>query len=72
MSTEQKKPWWQSVTVLSGVMQLLSGLGMSGLNINFVTGDFDGNIYVLWASVTPLLTGTLTIYGRLKATQRLK
>lgn len=63
---EASKPWWSSITLWSAVMQIATGFGLTGLQIDFTTGDFHGNIYELSGSVMPILTGMSTAYGRLR------
>jgi hypothetical protein len=67
MPTSIHKPWYQSITIWAGIVQLISGAGLTGLNLDVATGDFTGNIYELWASLSPMATGALTIWGRWRA-----
>ena len=62
------KPWYLSITFLAGVFFVLQGFGV---NIDFQTGDFSGNIYELWASISSMLGGFAVIYGRARASARL-
>lgn len=72
MSTETPvKPWWQSLAVWGGILTVLSGLGLTGIQIDVETGDFHGNVYALCASVMNLLTGVAAVYGRVRAVTRI-
>lgn len=71
MPETRTKPWWQSITILAGLLQIANGLGLAGVNIDFNTGDFDGNIYVLAASLGSMVTGAASIYGRRRATLKI-
>jgi hypothetical protein len=71
MPSNTSKRWWQSVTVWAGLFMLLNAAGLAGLNIDFATGDFSGNIYELWASVSGALAGIAAIYGRIRAATRI-
>jgi hypothetical protein len=47
---------------------MVSGAGLiGGLQIDFVTGDFNGNFRELFSSIAPVFTGVATIYGRARA-----
>ena len=65
------KPWYLSVTFLAGVFFVLQGFGLAGVNIDFQTGDFSGNIYELCASISSMVGGFAVIYGRARASARL-
>lgn len=64
------KPWWQSLTIWAGLLTMLSSLGFAGLSFDPATGDFTGNIFQLWASLTTTVTGAATVWGRIRATVR--
>lgn len=70
-TTERTKPWWQSITILAGVFMLLNAVGLTGLQIDWETGDFSGNIYDVYASVAQLTAGAAAIFGRLRAATRI-
>lgn len=68
---EAQKPWWQSVTVLAGIFMLLNAMGLAGLNVDWGTGEFSGNIYALWGSLSQIAGGAAAIFGRIRATARI-
>ncbi|MGO4834292.1 hypothetical protein AB4144_18705 [Rhizobiaceae sp. 2RAB30] len=67
----QSKHWWQSMAIWGGVLSVATALGLAGITIDPVTGDFSGNIYTLWGSVTALAGGIMAIVGRLRAVSRI-
>jgi hypothetical protein len=68
---ESAKPWWQSIAVWGGIFAILPLLGVAGLQFDPATGDFSGNIYQLWASITAAAGGAAAIFGRIRATARI-
>lgn len=68
---ESAKPWWQSVTVLAGIFMLLNAMGLAGLNIDWGTGEFSGNVYELWGSLYGMAGGAAAIFGRFRAKTRI-
>ena len=62
------KPWYLSITFLAGVFFVLQGFGLAGVNIDFQTGDFSGNIYELWASISSMVR---RLRGHLRSRPRL-
>ncbi|MER8745890.1 hypothetical protein NKI89_24915 [Mesorhizobium sp. M0309] len=68
---EKVKPWWQSIAVWAGVFSLLNSAGLAGINIDFSTGDFTGNIHELGASLVGFAASAGMIWGRIRATTRL-
>lgn len=68
---EPQKPWYLSITVLAGIFMLLNAMGLAGLHVDWETGEFSGNIYVLWGSLSQLAGGVAAIFGRIRATARI-
>ena len=68
--TIEAKPWWKSLTVWSGLLTVLTSFGFAGLAFDPLTGDFNGNVYELGASLSAFLSGAGAIYGRIRARVR--
>ncbi|RUW22146.1 MULTISPECIES: hypothetical protein [unclassified Mesorhizobium] len=68
---QSAKPWWQSLAVWAGVFSLLNSAGLAGINIDFSTGDFNGNIHELGASLIGFVTSIGMIWGRIHAKTRI-
>ncbi len=68
--TIEAKPWFKSLTVWSGLLTVLTSFGFAGLAFDPLTGDFNGNVYELAASLTSFLSGAGAIYGRVRAKVR--
>lgn len=66
------KPWYTSLTFLAGAFFVLQGFGLAGVNIDFQTGDFSGNIFELGTSVSSMLGGLAVLYGRARASTQLR
>lgn len=71
MNPSTVKPWYSSIGVWGGIFSILAATGFTGVNIDFTTGDFTGNIYDLWASIVGIASGGTALYGRLVATRRI-
>ncbi|BCH22481.1 hypothetical protein [Mesorhizobium sp. L-8-3] len=67
----QTKRWWQSVAVWGGVLSIATALGLAGITFDPASGDFSGNIYTLWGSITAFSGGVMAIVGRLRAVTRI-
>lgn len=67
----QTKHWWQSVAVWGGVLSVATAVGLAGITFDPGTGDFSGNIYTLWGSVSAFAGGIMSIVGRLRAVTRI-
>jgi len=61
------KRWWQSMAVWGGLLSLLTAFGLAGISFDPLTGDFSGNIYTLWGSLTAFAGGLMAIVGRVRA-----
>lgn len=67
----ETKRWWKSVAVWGGILSIATALGLAGIQFDPVTGDFSGNIYTLWGSITAFAGGVMAILGRLRAVARI-
>lgn len=67
----ETKPWWRSVAVWGGVLSVLTACGLAGISFDPLTGDFSGNIYTLWGSITGFAGGLMAIVGRVRAVARI-
>jgi hypothetical protein len=65
------KPWYRSIAVWGGIFAILPLLGVTGLQFDPTTGDFSGNIYQLWASITAAGGGVAATIGRIRAKARI-
>jgi hypothetical protein len=65
------KRWYRSVAVWGGVLSIATALGLAGITFDPVTGDFSGNIYTLWGSITAFAGGAMAILGRLRAVTKI-
>lgn len=63
--------WYKSTGIWFGLFSIATALGITGITIDFQTGDFEGNIYTLGASITALLQGVGLIFGRMKTATRI-
>lgn len=65
------KRWWESVAIWGGLLSMLTALGLAGIQFDPETGDFSGNIYTLWGSISAFVGGFMAIVGRLRAVTRI-
>jgi len=67
---EDLKPWYQSRAVAGGVIALLSaGAGLAGLVID---ADTQGQLIDLFVVGATTIGGALAIFGRIKASKKIK
>lgn len=66
------KAWYLSKTMWGGIIASVLGAASIGVQIDFVTGDFHGNVYELLTNFGGVFGGLLAIYGRTVAKLPLK
>lgn len=67
-----EKSWFQSKTMLAGIVTSLLGASGLAFNIDLATGDFSGNFYQIWQQLGTLIAGFAVMYGRSVATAPIK
>lgn len=72
MKSDKEKHWYQSTVVWAGIFLMLNSIGIAGINIDFSTGDFNGNVYELWSSIGGAIAGAVSIWGRVMATASIR
>lgn len=69
MATVNEKSWWQSRTIwASVVVVLVSVLGLFGIGVSAEQEAITDTIY----AIVTALAGAVAVWGRLRATTRLK